>query len=188
MNTEKSIEIKILSGDITMEDADALITAINSGGMWFGGVDGAIMRVAGSQYHKQAATMKLNDLDTVIARGNRNSHSGHFDNVVFVIDDLKSDLHQVIFRGLDSADEAGFKVVTIPAMRTGVMLGVVEGSLKEVVNEMVKGIKKYVLHSMTSKQRNPRIEEIKFVIYNNPMLEDMIKRTLVDSGFGKYEN
>ncbi len=171
-----------------MEDADALITAINSGGMWFGGVDGAIMRVAGSQYHKQAATMKLNDLDTVIARGNRNSHSGHFDNVVFVIDDLKSDLHQVIFRGLDSADEAGFKVVTIPAMRTGVMLGVVEGSLKEVVNEMVKGIKKYVLHSMTSKQRNPRIEEIKFVIYNNPMLEDMIKRTLVDSGFGKYEN
>jgi len=186
MNTNKQgnmgIEISITSGDITMEDSDALITAINSSGMWFGGIDGAIQRVAGYQYHKQATTMELNDLDVVVARGDRNNHNGHFDNVVFIVDDLKSELRQVIFRGLDASDEAGFKVVTIPAIRTGVMLGVVERSLKEVVNEWIYGIKKYVLHTTTSKRRNQRIKEIKFVIYNNPMLEDMLKRALENEG------
>jgi O-acetyl-ADP-ribose deacetylase (regulator of RNase III) len=183
MNTNKQeitgTEISVTSGDIAMEDADALITAINSDGIWYGGIDRAIMRVAEGQYHSQAAQHKLNDLDVVVARGDRNNHIGHFDNVIFVVDDLKSELHDVVFRGLHAADEAGFKVVTIPAIRTGVMLGVVERSLKEVVNEMVDGVKTYILYSTSSKQRNPQIKEIKFVIYNSPMLEDMLKRTLL---------
>ena len=136
MNTNKQentgIEVSVTSEDITMEDADALITAINSSGMWFGGIDGAIQRVAGNQYHKQASMMELNDLNVIIARGDRGNHSGHFDNVIFVVDDLKSELHDVIFCGLYAADEAGFRLVTIPAIRTGVMLGVVEKSLKRL--------------------------------------------------------
>ena len=54
--------VNVVDGDITQIKADALITAINSGGMWFGGLDGAIQRSSGSMFHGQAqAAMPLTD-------------------------------------------------------------------------------------------------------------------------------
>lgn len=45
----------LMKGDITrMASVNAIVTLINSEGAWFGGVDGAIQRVAGGQYHAQA--------------------------------------------------------------------------------------------------------------------------------------
>lgn len=37
--------IQVVQGDITQISVDAIMTAINSGGMWFGGVDGAIQNL-----------------------------------------------------------------------------------------------------------------------------------------------
>src|SRR3989338_10399360 len=138
------IRIVRISGDITSVNSDAIITAINSGRLWFGGIDGAIQRVAGNIYHNQAIKEELSDLKVIVARGDRNNHKGKFDNVVFVVDDLRSELRGVIARGLEEADAAGFKNVTIPAIRTGVMLGAVEKSLEQVVDEYMKGIRRYV--------------------------------------------
>jgi len=42
--------LRVIDGDVTSVKADAVVTLINSGGAWFGGVDGAIMRVAGMHY------------------------------------------------------------------------------------------------------------------------------------------
>jgi len=136
-------EIKVVEGDITQIDADGIITAINSSGMWFGGIDGAIQSVAGDRYHRQAAREKLSDLVTVVAKSEKRFHEGEFDHVVFVVDDLESPLDQVIMKGLEAADLAGMRKVLIPAIRTGVMLGVVELDLMEVASKLSSGIKRY---------------------------------------------
>jgi len=169
------IRIVRISGDITRVDSDAIITAINSGRLWFGGIDGAIQRVAGNIYHNQAMNEELINLKVIVARGDHNNHKGKFDNVVFVVDDLKSELRGVIARGLEEADAAGFKKVTIPAIRTGVMLGAVEKSLEQVVDEYMKGIKRYVGRKR-AKGQVPGIQAIAFVTYNNPELEGIMHR------------
>ena len=176
----KNIGIRIvrISGDITRVDSDAIITAINSGRLWFGGIDGAIQRVAGNMYHNQAVNEELSDLKVIIARGDHNNHKGKFDNVVFVVDDLKSELRGVIARGLEEADAAGFKKVTIPAIRTGVMLGAVEKSLEQIVDEYMKGIMRYVGRKRI-KGQVPGIQTIAFVTYNNPELEEIMHRIMV---------
>lgn len=173
------IRIVIMSGDITMIASDAIITAINSGGLWFGGIDGAIRKVAGNMYHAQASGKKLIDLEVIIARGDHNHHVGKFDNVVFVVDDLRSELRGVIARGLEEADNAGFKNVTIPAIRTGVMLGAVEKSLEQVAGEYAKGIMRYVGRKRVIKKQIPGIQAITFVTYNNPELEEIMRRVFI---------
>ena len=171
------IRIVRISGDITSVNSDAIITAINSGRLWFGGIDGAIQRVAGNIYHNQAMNEELSDLKVIVARGDHNNHKGKFDNVVFVVDDLRSELRGVIARGLEEADAAGFKNVTIPAIRTGVMLGAVEKSLEQVVDEYMKGIRRYVGRKRV-KGQVPGIQAIAFVTYNNPELEEILHRIL----------
>jgi O-acetyl-ADP-ribose deacetylase (regulator of RNase III) len=174
---DMGIRLVRISGDITRVDSDAIITAINSSRLWFGGIDGAIQRVAGNIYHNQAVNEELRDLKVVVARGDHNNHKGKFDNVVFVVDDLKSELRNIIVRGLEEADAAGFKKVTMPAIRTGVMLGAVEKSLEQVVDEYIKGIKRYVGRK-TVKGQVPGIQAIAFVTYNNPELEEIMHRVI----------
>ncbi|MCX6778918.1 MAG: macro domain-containing protein, partial [Candidatus Magasanikbacteria bacterium] len=131
------MRIQVRTGDIAREPAEVLITAINSGGMWFGGIDGVIQRAAGKLFHSQAAAaMPLLDGRTVVARNGGHAHSGAFKNVVFVVDDLQQRLREIIYAGLTAADGAGFKTVTIPTIRMGVMLGAVEHTVEEAVEEM----------------------------------------------------
>ena len=130
----------VVPDDISKIKADALITAINSGGLWFGGIDGVIKKVADDLFHSQARKlMSLTDGQTVVARSNGQIHKGAFVNVIFVVDDLKSPLHEIIYNGFKAASDSGFKSVSLPTIRMGVMLGVVEKSVNEAVNEMAKG-------------------------------------------------
>ena len=168
----RQIRGSVVLGDIARIPADAIVTAINSGGMWFGGIDGVIQRNAGDQFHAQAqAEMPLSDGRVIIARGNGSGNRAQFKNVVFVVDDLRLPLREVIFRGLKAADEAGFRVVSLPAIRMGVMLGVVEKSVQEAGNETISGIRQFLAS-------NPQhIEELHFVVYN-----DQDTQRVLDSG------
>jgi hypothetical protein len=151
--------VEVIHGDIRTVSGDAIITAINSGKAWFGGIDRAIQSVAGGHYHRQAAMEELADLKTVVALGNRKMHRGAFDNVVFVVDDLESKLRDVVFAGLEAADEVGFKTVTIPGLRLGMMAGVVEKSIHEVFLELDTGTVRYLRsHPKTN------LRSIKFVL------------------------
>jgi O-acetyl-ADP-ribose deacetylase (regulator of RNase III) len=150
--------VQVLSGDVRSEPSDALITAINSGKMWFGGIDGAIQSAAGNRFHAQAAQQELSDLVTVVAKGDGIENRGAFKNVVFVVDDLRSPLRKVIRAGLEAADKAGFQTVTIPGIRLGVMLGQIEKSLDEAYNELDAGVAEFLVGRVTS------ISNIKFVL------------------------
>jgi O-acetyl-ADP-ribose deacetylase (regulator of RNase III) len=165
--------VSVISGDIAKIQSDALITAINSGGLWFGGIDGVINRVAGNHFHSQAeSAMPLTDGQTVVARGNGHSSRAAFGNVVFVIDDLKRPLHEIIYNGLKAASDAGFKSVSLPTVRMGVMLGVVEKSEHEAVAEMAKGVKSFLTESPNS------LNNITFVVYGAPDIRTMLQKTL----------
>lgn len=168
--------VRVVSGDLTQTPSDALITAVNSGGMWFGGIDGAIQRVAGNLFHNQVAqALPLKHGSTVVAKSNDQKHNGKFGNVVFVIDDLQGPLSEVILNGLVASSKAGFKTVSLPTIRMGVMLGVVEKSKEEAVGEMVGGVARYF-------DENPQtsIEGVTFVVYNDRNTEQLLKDTFAE--------
>lgn len=167
----KTFTINVIEGDITKVRADALITAINSGGMWYGGVDRIIQSVAGYTYHNQACARPLHDGYTVIAKM-VTEHSATFRDVVFVVDDLKGPLSRIIIAGLNAANEANYTMVSMPAIRTGVMLGAVEKDANEAAVEIVSGIEAFVSgHSGT-------LNELTIVVYKAPEIFDVLVHEL----------
>jgi len=167
------MKLSVVSGDITQISVDGLITAINSGGMWAGGIDGVIGRVAGGQFHVQARElMPLRDGQTIVATGGT-LNRGRFRNVVFVVDDLLQKLSEIIYKGLCAASDAGFKSVSLPTIRMGVMLGVVEKTTNEAVGEMALGVFRFI-----QDRPNTSIEIITFVVYNDASTKSALERIL----------
>ncbi|MEK6914665.1 MAG: hypothetical protein AABW83_03370 [Nanoarchaeota archaeon] len=168
-------KIYVVEGDITQIPADALMTAINSLGMWFGGIDGAIQRVAGNLYHNQVLqATPLSDLQTVVARGGaRPDRKIGFRDVVFVVDDLKSPLEKVVYAGLETANDEGYKSLLIPTIRMGVMAGDRE-TPKQAVRKLADGLSDFV----SRYSGRTKLEDIKVVVYDNPDLAKNISSVL----------
>lgn len=169
----KKTEVLVQEGDIAQVSTDALITAINSEGMWFGGIDGVIQRAAGNLFHaRAAASMPLTHEQAVIAYSGSRAHRGAFKNVVFVVDDLQGPLRNIVYQGLKAAHDAGFKTVTLPTIRMGVMLGAVEKTQTEALNEMTQGVRTFLLETPEG------LDRITFVVYNNPDLKRELESAL----------
>ncbi len=153
-------KVNVKMGDIINEEADAIITLINPQKAWFGGVDYAIMSAADEMYHQVPAAMELHDGQVIIAEGDHQKHHGMFNNVIFVVDDRKRPLNELVFTALQEAHNSKFKSVSLPVMRTGVMLGAVEPDKISTIKEMVIGIKNF--HKKYSAQL-----EINIVVFND---------------------
>ncbi|MBP7774940.1 macro domain-containing protein [Candidatus Woesebacteria bacterium] len=167
----------VLAGDVTKSvSVDAIITLVNSEGAWWGGVDGAIYRVAGPMYHNQLRAIMLSSgLDNgqvVVARGDSSKHLGNFDHVVFVVDDLYSPLAELLHAGLRVAREEGFKTIAIPLMRTGVMLGVVEKNLEAVLLQMRIAFERFT-------QDGDNDIDVAIVVYNDPKAVELLSNSLM---------
>ena len=159
-----SPRIHVHAGDITQHPVDGLITAINSGGMWFGGIDGAIQRAAGNQYHAQAGARlaSLKHGSAFVARQVA-KHRGTFRDVVFVTDDLKGPVRDIVLAGLEQAHAAGMASVSLPAMRMGVMRGVVEKTPQETAAGIMAGVDQFIAkHGHATS-----LKDIHFVLYND---------------------
>jgi O-acetyl-ADP-ribose deacetylase (regulator of RNase III) len=171
------MKVEVLSGDISRVSANALITAINSGGMWFGGIDGVIQRSCGGNiFHSQAeAAMPLKHGDTVVANSLGLPRKDTFQNVVFVVDDLEGPLHQIVYNGLVAAAKAGFTSVTLPTIRMGVMLGAVEKSVQEATQEMAKGVRKFMAEYPASS-----LSIVTFVVFRDEPTRAQLEKDLND--------
>lgn len=161
-----SLSVEFGVGDITQVKSDAIITLINSAGMWFGGVDSAIQRITGA-FHGIAGTYMggkegIKDGDTIFANGEMIPGNRDFRSVIFVIDDLELPLGELVEAGLDEACKNDLQVVTMPLMRSGVMAGVKEKSLEEVSAQMIAGIK-------AAADKNPeKTLAAKIIVYSDP--------------------
>lgn len=149
-----------MKGNIGLVPSDALITTVNSSGLWFGALDGLIQQYAGSEPHAilsgNLRQMQESSAISVPAEGSA------FKHVVFVIDDLNEDLWVPIYTALDAANSYRYKVVTIPTIRYGVMLGIREKTTEEYLAQFAKGINEWITDNDDSS-----IEEIKIVVYND---------------------
>jgi len=58
------------------------------------------------------------------------------------------------------------------------LLGVVEKSLREVAHEYAAGIRDYIINKTINDKQVPVIQEIRFVTYNNPELEEILRRII----------
>jgi O-acetyl-ADP-ribose deacetylase (regulator of RNase III) len=153
--------VNVFSGDITLYEAGGLITAINSGGKWFGGIDGAIQRSAGNMFHSQAqAAMPLSDGQVVFARA-MDGRRGRFGSVLFVVDDLKRPLSEILGKGLREADAQRLDTITVPTIRTGVMAGAYEPTVQAALDEMVVAVRDFIASGPTS------VQQISFVVYGD---------------------
>lgn len=155
-------QVRVQVGDITRMPAQALISNINSEGMWWGGIDGAIQGVAGNQFHTQAAQVLersgLQEGQTVHARAQQ-PHKGAFGDVVFVVDDGRKPLREIVLEGLRAADRAGMQSVSLPAMRTGVMAG--PAGPGAALREMAAGIKQFQSENPAS------VRDIQVAVYKD---------------------
>jgi O-acetyl-ADP-ribose deacetylase len=161
----------VVRGDITSLPVDAIMTSINSEGMWFGGIDEAIQRKAGSFYHAQAASkMPLKDGQVVITKGDL-QHRGAFKDVVFIVDDLKQPAENLVYNGLEVSSKEGYQSIALPAIRTGFMAGFVEKTSKEAIDRMGEGIARF----MTNHSNSTRLKNITFVIYNDSSIQFLME-------------
>lgn len=174
--------ISVQSGDVTTVASDALITAINPGGMWFGGVDRAIMRSAGSRFHDIAMrSMPLTDgqivhatAPVIVPNDCMPPVLTVFRSVLFVIDSLQRPLDELILPVFQEADRLGLRTLSMPMMRTGVMAGVYE-TPREAVYKVASAVNQFVAS-------RPRfVEEIKVVVFGQPQLANELE-SAVTSG------
>jgi O-acetyl-ADP-ribose deacetylase (regulator of RNase III) len=176
INKVGNTNLYVVEEDITQIRTDAIMTAINSGGMWFGGIDGAIERVAGNFYHRQAAkAAPLNHLQTIIAKGSRGStNTGEFNDVLFVVDDLETSVDKVVYAGLTAATNEGYNSILLPAIRLGIMRGAVEKTPEQTVKVMMKGLNQFFKEYGTI----TKLEDIAFVIYRDAKVAQTISEGL----------
>lgn len=159
--------IYTVMGNITdVVTADAIIAVINPRGEWVGAIDRAIRAAAGPQFHRQAESIRLTtglkNGQIIIAKGDDTPR--RFLDVVFIVDDNISPLNELVYAGLMAAEKAGYQTVSLPTMRTGVMQGLVEPSLRATLNQMILGIRRFM-----ELQANMRINVVvyeDFVSYN----------------------
>jgi O-acetyl-ADP-ribose deacetylase len=164
-------KISVIEGDITQVDADALITAVNSGGMWFGGIDSAITRVAGDMFHSQIMQRApLNDGDGIYA-GSITTHGGAFKDVIFVIDELSRPVETIVLTGLELAVDNELKSVTIPTIRTGVMAGVRETRAEALI----------ALADAVTFYADSLLDQITIVVYDNQEDLQLLNKALSTS-------
>lgn len=168
---------RVVKGNITDIPADAIITGIYPGSPRTQGVDGAIRRVAGSLFHDQIfMTESLCEGDVVIARlSPLEAHNLKlkFRHVVFVIDEGQRPLSWIVCAGLRAAADAGFLDVVLPAIRLGVMLGAVEKTPGDIIDQLVKGVNSF------ERDQPKGLDTITFVIYNNDHFETLLNQRFI---------
>ncbi|MDX6286327.1 MAG: O-acetyl-ADP-ribose deacetylase [Frankiales bacterium] len=125
-----AVRIELVRGDITEQDADAIVNAANSSLMGGGGVDGAIHQSGGpailEECKKLRATDWPNGLPTghaaVTTGGNLSArHVIHVVGPVYAKNEDRSDLLASCYReALRCADDLRAHVVAFPAVSAGV--------------------------------------------------------------------
>lgn len=136
-----SLKVTLVDADAAEQACDAIITAVDCGGMWSGGVNSAVNSLGGPEFHRLAREYPARfNGDSIIFRRIR-EHTGGFRDVIVMYDGLTCPLGGMVVTALSTADYAGLKVVCLPALRTGSRLGRFEPDVSAVVREIVTALK-----------------------------------------------
>jgi O-acetyl-ADP-ribose deacetylase (regulator of RNase III) len=152
--------INLINGDIVDVKAQVLITAINPTGWWDGAIDNVIMKAAGGMFHGQAQQeLPLHDGQLIYAR-QTGPHQGAFDDVLFVVDNLKIKAYSVVTNVLRAAAYREIKTVSLTPLRTGNMADKAEPR-SEALSMFALAVRDFVDDETLS------LDEINVVVYHN---------------------
>lgn len=164
LRQDPGVSVVTVDGDAAQLPADALLAAVQPSGFCHGGINAMIEKACGPGIRAQVDAQKpLTDGKTFLTKGDAASKA-KFKDVVFVADDMRQPLHQLVFKGLKAADEAGVKTISLPVLRTGWNFGFIEKTYEHVVAETIKGLNLFLEGGRKSLGR------ISLVVHQNPRL------------------
>ena len=173
------MQVSVITGDITYVAADAVITAVNSLGMWLdNGMHGVLRRAGDSLFHDQLADALVEDPKLLVFATERgHAHLGAFDSVIFVIDNVGLNpannemLNVIVRRGLVYASDHGFKRVSMPLVRFGSRREV-GGTVEQKLEDIALAIRNQAADFTNS------IEELTIVVYDDTAFAGILRELL----------
>lgn len=162
-------------GDITKEDADALVNAANSSLMGGGGVDGAIHRAGGPDILKECREIRRTQYPDGLPAGEAvitTAGKMAAKHVIHTVGPVygrggkeKAELLAACYRNsLNLAAMKGLKTIAFPAISTGVY----GYPLEEAAQVSSQAIKKFL-------SSDPRIQELRLVFFSRTDAEIFLK-------------
>jgi O-acetyl-ADP-ribose deacetylase (regulator of RNase III) len=162
--------VKIIMGDITEQETEAIVNAANSGLMGGGGVDGAIHRAGGPQILTECKEIRARQgtLPTgraVITSGGRLKarYVIHTVGPVWSGGNRNEDelLRSAYRSSLTLASERGIRSISFPSISTGIYSFPVERAARLALREVRDFVKNH-----------PGFEEVRFVLFSAPVLKE----------------
>jgi O-acetyl-ADP-ribose deacetylase (regulator of RNase III) len=154
--------VVLVRGDITDEDADAIVNAANSSLMGGGGVDGAIHRKGGTRILEECKRIRIEQYPDGLPTGRAVATTGGDLRARWVIhavgpvyaksEDRSSLLASCHTESLRVADELGARTVAFPAISTGVY----GYPLKEAAPVALRAVR----------TADTKVEEVRFVLFD----------------------
>lgn len=162
--------LKIMKGDITTQDTEAIVNAANSGLLGGGGVDGAIHRAGGPQILKECKEIRakqgrLPTGQAVITSGGRLKARYVIHTVGPVWQGGGKDedelLRNAYFNSLSLAKERGIRSVSFPSISTGVY----SFPMDRAARIALRTVRDFI-------SSDTGIEEVRFVLFNDRALKE----------------
>jgi O-acetyl-ADP-ribose deacetylase len=158
-------KIKLVKGDITTMDVDAIVNAANSSLMGGGGVDGAIHRAAGPQLKAECATLGGCPTGEAKITKGYNLKARHVIHTVGPIyrggtrneAEMLANCYRNCFR---AAHGGGVKTIAFPAISTGAYGYPISEATEIALKTTLDELKKF-----------PEIEQVYFVLFSDDTLQ-----------------
>ena len=162
--------VKIIMGDITEQETEAIVNAANSGLMGGGGVDGAIHRAGGPQILAECKEIRARQGKLPTGRAVITSGGGlkaryviHTVGPVWSGGNRNEDelLRSAYRSSLILASERGIRSISFPSISIGIYSFPVDRAARLALREVRDFVKNH-----------PGFEEVRFVLFSAPVLEE----------------
>ena len=155
------MKIKIINGDISLIDTDAVVNAANNH-LWMGaGVAGALKRRGGSEIEKEAMAKGPIPVGKAVATKGYNLPAKYVIHAAVMGQDLRTDEHLIrkaTYNSMRVANELKVKSIAFPALGTGVGGFPLDKCAKVMYEEILRYEKDHP---------NTSIKEVVFVLYGD---------------------
>jgi O-acetyl-ADP-ribose deacetylase (regulator of RNase III) len=156
--------IRLVQGDITTQEVDAIVNAANSSLLGGGGVDGAIHRAGGPAILEECRVLGGCETGSAKATGAGRLPARHVIHAVGPVwhggdrgeDEALASCHRV---SLALASELGCRTVAFPAISTGIYRFPLDRAARIALSTTAEEL-----------ERRPEIDEVRFVLFDDRAL------------------